>query len=154
MAVEIEPFGIEELQKAFEKAAAKYGDKADALLMAQGKLAQKRVKSRTPVGATRKLKGSWRLKKVRKVGDTRVVRIQSTARYAHLVELGHELVRGGSSRRNGKKLSRIGRAVRGVRSVGYVEGREMLAATMRELESRYASGVQKLLDDLTKDVEI
>lgn len=154
MVVEIEPFGIEELQKAFEKAAGKYDDKADALLMAQGKLAQRRVKSKTPVGATRKLKGSWRLKKVKKYGDTRVVRIQSTARHAHLVELGHELVRGGSSRRKGKKLGRVGRALRGVRTVGYVEGREMLAGTMRELESRYTNGVQKLLDELTKEFEV
>ena len=52
MAGEIELFGVEELQKAFEKAAGKYDDKADALLMAQGKLTQKRVKSRTPVGAS------------------------------------------------------------------------------------------------------
>ena len=149
-----EIFGVDELQKAFDKMQNRYDNKVDALLAAQGKLALSRVKSKTPVGKTRKLKGSWRLKKVKRYGDTRVVRIQSTARHAHLVELGHELVRGGSSRRNGKKLGRIGRAVRGVRSVGYVEGREMLAETMRELESRYASGVQKLLDDLTKDVEI
>lgn len=149
MAVEIEPFGIEELQKAFEKAAGKYDDKADALLMAQGKLAQKRVKSRTPVGSTRKLKGSWRLKKVRKVGDTRVVRVQSTLRYAHLVEQGHDL-----ARRDGKRRSRIGRALRGANTVGRVEGRRMLEETMRELESRYTNGVQKLLDELTKEFEV
>ena len=152
--MEAELFGVDELQKAFEKMQSRYDNKVDALLAAQGKLALSRVKSKTPVGRTRKLKGSWRLKKVKRYGDTRVVRIQSTARHAHLVELGHELVRGGSSRRNGKKLGRIGRAVRGVRSVSYVEGREMLAATMRELESRYASGVQKLLDDLTKEVQL
>jgi hypothetical protein len=88
-------FGFDELQQAFHKIEQKYPSKTDAMLMALGRVAASRTKSKTPVGKTKKLKGSWRLKKPKKYGTARVVRVQSAARHAHLVELGHEIVRGG-----------------------------------------------------------
>lgn len=64
-------------------------DKADALLMAQGQAVNRKTKSLSPV-KTKKLRNSWRLKKVKlyKGGTVRVVRIQSGAPHAHLVEYG------------------------------------------------------------------
>lgn len=67
--------------------------------MAEGQAVNKKTKSLTPV-RTKKLRNSWRLKKVKqyKSGKVRVVRIQSTAPHAHLIELGHEVVSGGRTR--------------------------------------------------------
>ena len=72
--------------KAFERCEKRYPDQADALLMAQGQAVNKRTKALTPV-RTKKLRNSWRLKKVKlyKGGKVRVVRIQSTAPHAHLI---------------------------------------------------------------------
>ena len=64
--------------------------------MAEGRAVNKRTKSLTPV-RTKKLLNSWRTKKVKlyKDGKVRVVRVQSTAPHAHLIELGHKIVSGG-----------------------------------------------------------
>lgn len=147
-------FGFDELQKAFNRIEQKYPDKTDAMLMAQGRLAAGRVKSKTPVGKTKKLKGSWRLKKPKKYGTARYVRIQSEAPHAHLVEDGHEIVRGGSTRKNGRKLNTLERAVRGIQPGGRVPGKKMLESTVKELEGSFHQSARRLLDDLTKDVEL
>ena len=88
-------FGFDELEKSFKRFEKKYPDKADALLMTQGQAVNRRTKSLTPV-KTKKLRNSWRLKKVKlyKGGTVRVVRIQTRAPHGHLVELGHEQVSG------------------------------------------------------------
>lgn len=153
---EYEVFGIEELEQAFARMCDKYEDKADALLMAQGKTAVKRVKSKTPVGTTKKLKGSWRQKAVRRYGANgavRVVRIQTAAPHGHLVEDGHEIVSGGKTRRGGRELNAVQRSVRGIRSGGRVEGKEMLKSTMRELQSGFFAAAEKLLDEIAKEAE-
>lgn len=148
-------FGFEELEKSFAKVQKKYPDSADAFLMTEGKAVNKRTKQLTPV-RTRKLRNSWRLKKVKlyKSGTVRVVRVQSTASHAHLVELGHEIVRGGKSRERGRKLNRIQRSVRGITSGGYVEGKHMLETAMIEARTRFDKDAQKLIDKLTEDLEV
>lgn len=152
---QVDVFGFEELEKAFAKTQKKYPDSADAFLMTEGKAVNKRTKQLTPV-RTRKLRNSWRLKKVKlyKSGTVRVVRVQSTAPHAHLVELGHEIVRGGRSRERGRKLNRVQRAVRGITSGGYVEGRYMLETAVTEANAKFEKGAQKLIDKLTEDLEI
>jgi len=147
-------FGFEELQEAFNKIEQKYPDKTDAMLMALGRVAANKTKAKSPVGKTKKLKGSWRLKKPKKFGTARVVRVQSNTRHAHLVELGHELVHGGSTRKNGRKLNTLERAVHGIQSGGRVEGKKMLENTMKEIESSFDKSAEKLLSDLIKDVEL
>ena len=147
-------FGFDELQKEFHKIEQKYPNKTDAMLMAMGRLAESKTKSKTPVGKTKKLKGSWRLKKPKKYGAARVVRVQSAARHAHLVELGHEIVRGGKTRKGSRYLNTLERRVRGIRSKGRVEGRKMLETSFNEMESTFEKSVEKLLDDLTSEVEI
>lgn len=165
----IDFFGVEELEKAFEKMGKKYEDKVDALLMAQGRTATNRVKSKTPVGKTKKLKGSWRLKSVKRYGPNgtiRVVRTQTQAPHGHLVEDGHEIVSRTRSRSNGRytrevvrlgktsKLTTSGKKVYGVKSSGRVEGKEMLKSTMRELQGGFFSAAEKILNEITKEAEL
>ena len=84
----------------------------------------------------------------------RVVRVQSQAPHAHLVEQGHQIVRGGKTRVNGRTLNRVQRSVRGIQSGGRVEGKKMLEQSVREAESRFYQDAEKMLDILTKGVEI
>lgn len=156
MAKDKDVFGFEELTKSFQKLEKRYPSQADAMLMAQGQAVTKKTKSQSPVGKTKKLKGSWRLKKVKVYngGKVRVVRIQSEAPHAHLVEQGHEIVRGGKTRANGRKLNQLQRSIRGIKSGGRVEGKKMLEKSIQEAESRFYKDAEKMLDILTKEVEM
>lgn len=147
-------FGFNELQKEFNRIEKKYPDKTDAMLMAMGRVATNKTKSKTPVGKTKKLKSSWRLKKPKKYGKTRVVRTQSQTPHAHLVELGHEIVRGGRTRKNGRSLNTLERKTRGIQSKGRVEGKKMLETSFKEMENSFYKSAEKLLDDLTNEVEL
>ena len=96
--------GFEDLQKAFNRIEQKYENKTDAMLMAMANTARQRVRSKTPTGKTKKLKGSWRTKKPKTFGKARVARVQTENRYGHVVEEGHKVVTGGSTvGRNGRK---------------------------------------------------
>ena len=154
MAKQIDVFGFEELEKAFKRCEKRYPNEADALLMAAGQQVNKRVKALTPV-RTKKLRNSWRLKKVKlyKGGKVRVVREQTTAPHGHLIELGHEIVRGGKTRERGRKLNRVQRSARGSKSGGRVEGIHMLEKSLSEARSRFESDADKMLGRLTKDVQ-
>jgi hypothetical protein len=156
MAKNEDVFGFDELSKAFHKLGHKYPNEADALLMAQGQAVNKQTKAQTPIGKTKKLKGSWRLKKVKAYqgGKVRVVRVQSTAPHAHLVEQGHEIVRGGKTRAGGRKLNYVQRSVRGIKSGGRVEGKKMLEKSIKEAKTRFYKETEKMLDKLTKEVQI
>ena len=154
MAKQIDVFGFEELEKAFKRCEKRYPNEADALLMAAGQQVNKRVKALTPV-RTKKLRNSWRLKKVKlyKGGKVRVVREQTTAPHGHLIELGHEIVRGGKTRERGRKLNRVQRSARGIKSGGRVEGIHMLEKSLSEARSRFESDADTMLGRLTKDVQ-
>jgi len=156
MAQDYNIFGFEELTASFRKLEAKYPNQADAMLVAQGKAVADKTKLLSPVGKTKKLRGSWRVKKpkVYKNGTVRVVRVQSQAPHAHLVEQGHQIVRGGKTRVNGRTLNRVQRSVRGIQSGGRVEGKQMLEKSIREAESRFYRNAEKMLDILTNDVEV
>lgn len=151
----VDVFGFDELEKSFKRCADKYPDQADALLMTTGRAINKRVKALTPV-KTKKLRNSWRLKKVKlyNQGKTRVVYEVSSAPHAHLVELGHENVRGGRTRRKGRTLNRVQRAVRGISSHGRTEGKYILEKAFKEYENRFDRDAKKLLEKLTKDLEV
>jgi len=155
MANDIDVFGFDELEKAFKRCEKNYPNQADAFLMAQGQAVNKKTKSLSPV-RTKKLRNSWKLKKVKlyKSGKVRVVRIQSAAPHAHLIEYGHEIVRGGKTRERGRKLNRVQRSVRGIKSGGFVEGKHMLEKSMSEAQSSFESGAKKLLDRITQDIQI
>ena len=154
MASDDGTFGFDELQKAFNRIEKKYPNKVDAMLAAQGRVATNKTKSKSPVGKTKKLKSSWRMKKPKLYGKTRVVRTQSEAPHAHLVEDGHEIVRGGKTRVNGRKLNVVQRSVRGIKSGRRVEGKKMLESTFKSMEASFNKSAEQLLADLTSEVEL
>ena len=145
-------FGFDELEKSFKRFEKNYPDKADALLMAQGQAVNRKTKSLTPV-KTKKLRNSWRLKKVKlyKGGTVRVVRIQTRAPHGHLVEYGHEIYRGGKTRVRGKKLNRVQMDARGIKHLGRVEGKLVLYTAMTEAQSRFDRDANKMLDKLVEE---
>lgn len=185
MPVEKDVFGFDELKKAFDKCGKKYPNNADALLMSHGQAVQKKTKADTPVykgkiSAKSKIKPgqlqkSWRVKppKLYQGEKYRVVRIQSAAPHAHLIEDGHEMVSGGSSylsertgtvisrgRNKGKqkmirrKMNAAERSIRGVKGKGFVEGKYMLEKAMSEARSRFEHDAEKMIDDLTRDIQV
>ena len=155
MAKNSDTFGFEDLEKAFKRIEGKYKSKGDAFLMSMAKVAATRTKSKTPVGKTKKLRGTWRTKKPKTYGKARVARMQSANRYAHLVERGHEVVHGGSSRAsNGRKLNALGRKVRGVSVGGRTQGAHMISEAMNDIESTFGKSAEKLLDELTREVQL
>ena len=104
-----------------------YPSQADAFLMAEGRAVNKRNKI-TYTGKDKETPKLMENEKVKlyKGGKVRVVRVQSTAPHAHLIELGHKIVSGGRTRERGRKLNRVQRSARGIKSGGYVQGDFML----------------------------
>ena len=148
-------FGFEDLQKAFNRIEQKYENKTDAMLMAMANVTRQRVRSKTPTGKTKKLKGSWRTKKPKTFGKARVARVQTENRYGHVVEDGHKVVTGGSTvRRNGRKLNVLERGIRGISVGGKTKGEKMIEDTVKELNATFEKNAKKLLDDLTSEVEL
>lgn len=148
-------FGFEDLQKAFNRIEQKYENKTDAMLMAMANVTRQRVRSKTPTGKTKKLKGSWRTKKPKTFGKARVARVQTENRYGHVVEDGHKVVTGGSTvRRNGRKLNVLERGIRGISVGGKTKGEKMIEDTVKELNATFEKNAKKLLDELTSEVEL
>ena len=148
-------FGFEDLQKAFNRIEQKYKYKTDAMLMVMANVTRQRVRSKTPTGKTKKLKGSWRTKKPKTFGKARVARVQTENRYGHVVEDGHKVVTGGSTvRRNGRKLNVLERGIRGISVGGKTKGEKMIEDTVKELNATFEKNAKKLLDDLTSEVEL
>lgn len=148
-------FGFEDLQKAFNRIERKYENKTDAMLMAMANVTRQRVRAKTPTGKTKKLKGSWRTKKPKTFGKARVARVQTENRYGHVVEEGHRVVTGGSTvDRNGRKLNVLQRGIRGISVGGKTKGEKMIEDTVKELNATFKKNAKKLLDDLTREVEL
>ena len=182
-------FGFEDLQRAFNRIEQKYENKTDAMLMAMANVTRQRVRSKTPTGKTKKLKGSWRTKRPKSYGKARVARVQTENRYGHVVEEGHIVVTksahsfrskssessyapllllspkthaflgtpytGGSTiGRNGRKLNVLERGIRGISVGGKTKAEKMIENTVNELNSTFEKNAKKLLDDLTKEVEL
>ena len=148
-------FGFEDLQKAFNRIEQKYENKTDAMLMAMANVTRQRVRSKTPTGKTKKLKGSWRTKKPKTFGKARVARVQTENRYGHVVEEGHRVVTGGSTvGRNGRKLNVLQRGIRGISIGGKTKGEKMIEDTVKELNATFEKNAKKLLNDLTSEVEL
>lgn len=157
-------FGFDELEKSFSKMRGKYTNASDAMLMAQGKAVRSKVVQLSPrykgsqlsgryARKPGQLKRSWKLKSVKlyRGGTVRVVRVQSTAPHAHLVELGHEQFRGGKTRVNGRKLNGFQRAARGIKTIGRVKGKFMLDESINEVRNRFDRDAGKLLDKLVEE---
>lgn len=146
-------FGFAELQKQFERCEKKYNDKSDAMLMALGRQAAKKVRQSTPKQSGY-LKKSWRMKSVKeyKYGTVKVVRIQSTAPHAHLIEFGHNVVPRGRTRGRSKYVKKP--TQRSAVSTRFVEGRHPLKKAMDEVKGRFGGDMKRLVDEVTKDVRV
>lgn len=157
MAREKDVFGFDEFNKALDTMCKRYDTKSDAILAAQARQAQRRVKQATAKGPTGKLKKSWKVLKVKEYpNDVKVSRIQTKEPHGHLYELGHEMVTTGSRRLGAKvgktkKYNRFGRAALGIKSHGRVPGRFVLEKSIHELRSRYPAELQKLVDEIAKE---
>ncbi len=165
-------FGFDELEKSFSKIQKRYPDAADAVLMSAGQRVNRRVKTLTPVhkGAYRGLKAgkrkpgnlrrSWRLKKPKtyKNGKVRVVREQTADPVGHLIEDGHEVVRGGSIYTRGelgrRRLTNREMEKKKVSRTGYAPAYRMLEKAVREAQEYLVKNAEKMLDKLTKDLEV
>lgn len=149
MAKDKDVFGFDELEKSFKNLTKKYPNHADAMLMAQGRAVNKRTKALTPI-KTKKLRNSWRLKKVKlyKGGTVRVVRVQSTAPHAHLVENGHEMYTTGGRKGKVAKYNAVERAIRGIKKHKRVEGTHMLEYAIDKAGRRFPLDAQKMLNKL------
>ena len=160
MAREKDVFGFDEFEKAMTNMLKRYDSKSDVVLAAQAQQLQRRVKQVTAKGPTGKLKKSWRALRPKVYpNDVKVSRVQTREPHGHLYELGHEMVTTGSRRLGAKvgktkKYNRFGRAALGIKSHGRGPGRFVLEKSTHELRSRYTSEVKKLLDDITKDLEV
>ena len=81
--------------------------------------------------------------------------MQTENRYGHVVEEGHKVVTGGSTvGRNGRKLNVLQRGIRGVSVGGKTKAEKMIESTVKELNSAFGKNAEKLLDDLTREVEL
>ena len=152
MAKQKDVFGIDELVKSFDKISEKYPSQADAVLMTMGRAANRRVKQLTPV-KTRKLRNSWRLKKVKlyKNGTVRVVRIQSSAPHAHLIESGHRIIRGtGRSKTGRRTVQRKALGSTGTRTKEY----KMLEEGIKETSKKLDKSAADMIEKLTKELEV
>ena len=135
--------GIDELIKTFDKMESRFESKATAMLAAQTRQAKKRVKQQTPVsnkkhkgGKDKPLKQTWKEKKPKEYQNGKYVvgMVYNNAPHGHLYEDGHRLI------------------VRG-REIGRVEGRKVLKKTMDEVNDRVLKDAEKILDEITKDVQ-
>ena len=62
--------------------------------------------------------------------------------------------RRGRTRKSGRSLNTLERKTRGIQSKGRGEGKKMLETSFNEMESSFYKSAEKLLDDLTNEVEL
>lgn len=129
-------FGFDELAKAFDKMKDRYDDEAVALLAAETRQAKKRVKQQTPK-LTGNLRKGWKEKKPKEYqnGKYRVGLVYNDAPHGHLYERPHKIISHG-------------------KQAGITEGHDKLGKTLKELESKVLKDTEKLMDKITKDVQI
>lgn len=126
------------------------------MLMTEGRTLNKRVKQLTGTEVkkkTGKLRNSWRLKPVKlyKGGTVRVVLEKSEAPHAHLIEYGHQIYRGTGRSRQGKRTEQS----RASASTGNkTRAFKILETAVNETRSQFNKSAGKMLDELTKELEL
>lgn len=161
-------FGFDELEKTFEKMQPRFQEKGEAFLSAAARQMKKRAKQMTPK-VSGNLYKSWREKKPKgyKNGKTLVSLVYTKAPHAHLFDLGHKMVVRTRERndngRYAKEAERIGKTTKlnvaqrygmGVKEAGYVEGRRVREKALNELNDRVLKDAQKVLDTMTKEMQL
>jgi hypothetical protein len=94
-----------------------------------------------------------------KGGKVKTVRVQTASPYGHLINDGFKVVAAGRATTRGafggETRVRVYRnRERADATDKKVEGRHMLEDALKEAESRFDRDAQKLLDQLTKEVEL
>lgn len=164
MAKSKDVFGFDEFNKALEKMKGKYKSESAAVLMAQGKQVNARVKQLTPTykGNTAKyhrsspgrLKKSFRLKPIKfyKSSKVAVVRVQTEDPISHLIEFGHKSFSGGKGKVS--KLSVKDRTAKGIKQHGDVSGVKMIERAFKEAESRFSKSADEMVKIITEEVSL
>lgn len=169
-------FGFDELEKTFEKMQPRFQEKGEAFLSAAARQMKKRIKQMTPLDKSKKkktdtkhLRNTWQEKKPKeyKNGETLVSLVYTKAPHAHLFDLGHKMVARTCERndngRYAKEAERIGKTTKlnvaqrygmGVKETGYVEGRRVREKALNELNDRVLKDAQKVLDAMTKEMQL
>jgi hypothetical protein len=107
---------------------------AKAIQLTAGKVSRaslKQVKSLTPVD-TGNLKRRWRAT-INRQGDTTVIEIYNTAKYAAFVEEGHRIVRGG-------------------KTYGFKKGVHMLQSTTEKMEKEVIPEAERLMQEAIEKI--
>lgn len=141
---EFEIDGLEELEKDLTKAIQKAPEKAKETLKEIGKefknAAKKRANSelkpheRAGSEKNKAIKRKWGTKVIdENVGATALV--WNSARHFHLIENGHNLVRGG-------------------RVVGFVEGKHIMEKTRNEYEGIVPERFEDMVDEILKESDL
>lgn len=100
------------------------------------KKAKKEVKKNTG----NYLKGFKRGKKVYDYEDVKYnIRVYNSSPHAHLIEYGHEVVKGGKHSNKGNK---------GGKKVGFVKGKYILDKSSREFENEFGKDTLEFVDNL------
>lgn len=126
---------LEDLEKAFETGLNAWEKEiADKHAGQMGQKVVREVKQITPVGDTGNLRRSW-FCKIDKENNQIIIRICNPTEYAPLVNYGHRLVR------NGK-------------TVGKVNGKQMLEKGIAEYQKSYMKkDVEAMLKELRKAMQ-
>ena len=125
--------GLDELERDLTEAIKEYPVTMKEGLKGVAKEFRKSVRARTPDGSNHKGDASTKLRrkfgiKVLDDGLTSLALVYNSARHFHLVENGHNLVRGG-------------------RTVGFVPGKHMMEKTRNEYENIVPERFRGLCDE-------
>lgn len=143
--------GLDDLEKAFEKAEKLFPESAESVLKAESKRAAKDIKGR--IGTEAKghgkkpgtLKKSFRPGKVMKRGDNYTGAVLSTAPHYYLYEEGHDLYAHNRKNKRGKGKPGSGQ------KIGHVDGRKTVARYMAQRSAESEEIGMRLLNDILKD---
>lgn len=125
--------GMDELERDLRAAISEYPVTMKAGLRDLAKEFRKSVRARTPDGSNHKGNASTKLRRkfgirMRDDGMASLALVYNSARHFHLVEDGHNLVRGG-------------------RTVGFVPGKHMMERTRNEYENIAPERFRELCDE-------
>lgn len=132
--------GLEELAEDLQRLTSKYPDKAGDLLRVEARTLRQKVarrmqrekKSRKKTKKPLENVGSYKVSPVQGLGHAQYVEISAKAPHFHLVEHGHDLVRGGQT-------------------VGHVQGTHYFENTVREQEAQMPLVVGRMVDKLLRE---
>ena len=128
-------FDDREIQNFF-KNFAKNANRNDVKLILEkhltkvGNIVRDETKARTPVKSG-DLRRGWKKTNVSFNGQEASIEIYNNIEYAGFMEEGHRIVRGG-------------------KTVGYVEGRKMLATAIHDAEALIEQAAQDAIDEITE----